>query len=161
MAELNTTTGVWTNVGALGIIPFYAQGCAFDRSDGKLYWAAFQQSLVSDLRRIDTTTGASTVIGTWQTSAEMDGMMIPSVPPVNTSALCEQFTAPQVFPPAGWSLVFTGTQYWLGDTTNAYCQGGQHGDCKYNFYLAPAASSQSMITTTFTPSILTDFMLFL
>lgn len=82
LGRINKTTAVWTTVGPTGITPYYAQGSAFDRSDNRFYWASYTQPGPGILRVIDTVTGSgSTIIGTFQNNAEMDGMCIPSAPP--------------------------------------------------------------------------------
>jgi hypothetical protein len=77
LGRINKYTGAWTNVGLLGVIPYYAQGCAFDRTDNLFYWASYTISGPGILRRIDTITGLTTIIGTFQGNAEVDGFVIP------------------------------------------------------------------------------------
>ncbi len=100
--RINITTGVWTTIGPTGIIPFFAQGCAFDRSDGILYWATLQQSMASDFRVIDTLTGASTVIATLPNGTEIDALVIPSVSTIGIepvgNAVPEAYSLSQNYP---------------------------------------------------------------
>ncbi len=69
LGRINKTTGVWTTVGPLGIIPFYSQAAHLTEVTENYTGQHFSSHFVSDFRRIDTTTGASTVIGTIQNSA--------------------------------------------------------------------------------------------
>jgi len=65
-----------TTVGALGVSPNYAQGMDFDEESGVLYWAAYVSA--GELRVIDTTTGASALVGTFPSGAETDCLAFPT-----------------------------------------------------------------------------------
>jgi hypothetical protein len=59
--KLNKTTGVATEVGALGVNANYGQDSDFDPNDDVYYWASYTTS--PQLRTVNTTTGASTLVG--------------------------------------------------------------------------------------------------
>ncbi|HPR35155.1 MAG TPA: S8 family serine peptidase [Anaerolineaceae bacterium] len=61
-----------TSVGALGVAPNYAQGMDYEEESGVLYWAAYVSS--GELRIIDTTTGASQLVGAFPGGAEVDSL---------------------------------------------------------------------------------------
>jgi hypothetical protein len=65
--------------------------------------------------------------------------------------LCEQFTG-TTFPPAGWNIIFTGTNYWSRSTVSAFGIGT--GSAKYDMWNAPAGTEQTMQTITCSPSII-------
>jgi subtilisin-like proprotein convertase family protein len=89
LGKVNKYTGAWSTVGPLGVIPYYAQGCAFDRSDNRFYWASYTQPGPGILKRIDTNTAQTTTIGTFQSNSEVDGLAIPYPPaPLPLSTFC-------------------------------------------------------------------------
>ena len=59
-----------TQVGPLGVNANYAQGMDFEEDSGVLYWAAY--TTTSELRIIDTTTGASSLVGAFPGGTEVD-----------------------------------------------------------------------------------------
>ncbi len=59
-----------TMVGPLGVAANYAQGMDYEEDSGVLYWAAY--TTAGELRIIDTTTGASTLVGAFPGGAEVD-----------------------------------------------------------------------------------------
>jgi subtilisin family serine protease len=61
-------------VGALGASPNYAQGMDYDETNGVLYWAAYTGS--AELRVIDMTTGASSLVGAFPGGTEIDSFSI-------------------------------------------------------------------------------------
>lgn len=68
--------------------------------------------------------------------------------------LCEGFSS-AAFAPTGWSLEFTGTNYWTRNTVSSYGIGT--GSAKYDFYTAPASTgSQSLVTLNFGSSVSGD-----
>lgn len=71
------------------------------------------------------------------------------IPP--DTSLCEGFTSPS-FPPAGWSLEYSGNLYWTRDIRSSYDSGV--GCARFNFY--EAITIQSLVTKTFTPTLLLD-----
>jgi len=85
----NKTTGAATLVGTLGVNANYGQDGYFDSGDGKYYWAAYTTG--PELRIIDTTTGASTVVGVY--TGQMACLAIvpfQTVAPVPTGTWTEQ-----------------------------------------------------------------------
>lgn len=62
LVKIDPATGAGTVVGPTGVAANYAQGMDYDDLNGILYWASY--STQAELRVIDTTTGASTLIGT-------------------------------------------------------------------------------------------------
>jgi hypothetical protein len=74
--KVNPATLAVTDVGALGVAANYAQGMDFEEESGVLYWAAYTTS--GELRVIDTTTGASTLIGAFPSGAEVDCLAFPT-----------------------------------------------------------------------------------
>jgi uncharacterized protein (TIGR02145 family) len=76
--EINKSTAAWTPIGPTGINPFYQQDMEFDFSSNTLYWASYQYEFYSGaLRTINTSTGASTLIGPFEEGAEISGFTIP------------------------------------------------------------------------------------
>jgi hypothetical protein len=59
-----------TDVGALGVDANYAQGMDYEEETGTLYWAAYTGA--GELRVIDMTTGASTLVGAFPGGTETD-----------------------------------------------------------------------------------------
>jgi len=68
--KVDPATMTTTLVGALGANANYAQGMDFEEETGTLYWAAYTTQ--GELRIIDTTTGASTLVGAFPGGAEVD-----------------------------------------------------------------------------------------
>lgn len=64
-----------------------------------------------------------------------------SLPP-----LCEAFNG-STFPPAGWSVVFTGTDYWSQATVSAWCLGTK--SAQFDFYDAINGTQQTLVTKEF------------
>ncbi len=61
-------------------------------------------------------------------------------------ALCEAFNS-TTFPPSGWSVIFTGTNYWFRQTFSGFGLGV--GCADFDNYDASNGTTQSLITTTF------------
>jgi hypothetical protein len=68
--KVDPATMTVTLVGSLGVGANYAQGMDYEEDSGVLYWAAYTTS--GELRIIDTTTGASTLVGAFPGGAEVD-----------------------------------------------------------------------------------------
>jgi hypothetical protein len=64
-----------------------------------------------------------------------------SLPP-----LCEGFNG-STFPPAGWNVVFTGTDYWSQATVSAWCLGTKSAE--FDFYDAINGTQQTLVTKEF------------
>jgi len=75
--KVNSTTGVFTLVGALGYDANYGQDAQFDFFDNKLYWASCGGAV--QLRIIDTTTGSSIAVCTYS-SIQICTIGIPHTP---------------------------------------------------------------------------------
>lgn len=73
------------------------------------------------------------------------------------NSLCEGFFS-ATYPPAGWSLTFTGTLYWTRVAVSSYGIGT--GSSKFNFYDAAAATDQSLLTKTFANTLSGDSLKF-
>ena len=63
-----------------------------------------------------------------------------------------------LFPPTGWTLEFTGTQYWTRAAVSGYTVGT--GSAKFDFWSASRTVIQSLVTSTFTPSSASDSLVF-
>jgi hypothetical protein len=63
LISIDTATGAGTIVGPLGANFNYAQGASFELSTGTLYLAAYTTE--SQLRTVNLTTGASTLVNSW------------------------------------------------------------------------------------------------
>jgi hypothetical protein len=74
--RVDPVTAAATLVGFLGVSPIYAQGMDFEEKSGVLYWAAY--TISGELRVIDTSTGASTWIGTFPGGAQVDCLAFPT-----------------------------------------------------------------------------------
>jgi len=60
--------------------------------------------------------------------------------------LCEHFNE-GTFPPTGWTINYTGTNYWLHSQTG--CSQWDPGSAEYNSWLAPAGTNEEIITSAF------------
>ena len=63
--KIDTSTGTGTIIGNCGIDPNYDQACRFDVTSGTLYWFSYSNNSICDLRTINLSTGASTLITSW------------------------------------------------------------------------------------------------
>jgi len=64
--------------------------------------------------------------------------------------LCEQFTS-TTFPPAGgWTVIFSGTQYWSRQAVSGFGLGT--GSARYDMWNGPSGTNQSLITHNFNPT---------
>jgi len=71
--------------------------------------------------------------------------------------LCEDFTV-VTYPPTGWALEYTGTQYWTRQSVSAFGVGT--GSAKFDFWSAFNGTVQSMVTFTFGNTIAGDSLKF-
>ncbi|MBK8985250.1 MAG: carboxypeptidase regulatory-like domain-containing protein [Chloroflexi bacterium] len=76
--QIDTSTGVGTVVGPLGVAANFAQGMDFEQVSGVLYWAAY--TTAGEMRVIDTTTGASALVGGFPGGAEVDALGFATFP---------------------------------------------------------------------------------
>ncbi len=74
LLQIDPGTGAGTVIGSLGVDCNFAQGMDFDEVSGTLYWAAY--TLQGELRVIDTSTGASSLVGAFPGGAEVDAFAI-------------------------------------------------------------------------------------
>jgi len=70
--KVDPATMTVTEVGSLGVAANYAQGMDYEEESGVLYWAAY--TTTGELRIIDTTTGASALVGAFPGGAEVDSL---------------------------------------------------------------------------------------
>ncbi len=70
--KVDPATLAVTLVGGLGASANYAQGMDYEEESGVLYWAAYTTS--GEMRIIDITTGASTLVGAFPGGAEVDSL---------------------------------------------------------------------------------------
>lgn len=92
LVRIDPATGAGTVVGPLGVNANYAQGLDFDDLSGTLYWASYSAS-GGELRTINTTTGASTLVGAFPGGAEVDCLAIATTAAVDVPWLSENPTA--------------------------------------------------------------------
>jgi hypothetical protein len=74
------------------------------------------------------------------------GLTFQWTPPVIVPYLCESFNS-TTFPPTGWTVLFTGTNYWSRNTVSAFCLGT--GSLKFDFFDAPIGTNQSVLSPLF------------
>ncbi|MGC8763797.1 MAG: carboxypeptidase regulatory-like domain-containing protein, partial [Acidobacteriota bacterium] len=91
LVRIDPATGAGTVVGPLGVNANYAQGLDFDDLSGTLYWAAYTTQ--GELRTIDTSTGASTLVGAFPGGAEVDGLAIAAFAALDVPWLSESPTS--------------------------------------------------------------------
>ncbi|MCX7833729.1 MAG: DUF4394 domain-containing protein [Ignavibacteria bacterium] len=81
LVSINKTTGVLTVIGPIGFNANYAQGMSWDHSTDSCFYASYNATSSSgELRRVNLQTGATTLIGAFASSAEVDGFAIPGAP---------------------------------------------------------------------------------
>jgi len=66
-----------------------------------------------------------------------------------SQAFCEGFNS-TTFPPSGWSIAYTGTNYWSRQTFSGFGLG--QGCADFDNYDAPSGTIQSLVTPVFTPT---------
>jgi len=75
-----------------------------------------------------------------------------------TSQIGEGFTQ-VAFPPSGWNIIFTGTNYWTRNTVSSYGIGV--GSAKFNYFSASVGTVQSLESNLFgAPTISGDSLTF-
>ena len=76
--SVNKTNGLATPIGYIGFHAAYSQGMTFNRMNNFLYMAAYNSTTASgELRTVDVSTGASTLIGSFADGAEITAFAIP------------------------------------------------------------------------------------
>jgi hypothetical protein len=88
LLTIDKATGATSIVGSIGFTANYAQGLDFDLDNNILYMAAYNYNGVTgqgEMRIVDTTTGNTTLLGTFPGSAEVDSLAVEAggVPPWN------------------------------------------------------------------------------
>lgn len=78
-----------------------------------------------------------------------DTICAPPPPPPNIIPWCEGFTS-TTFPPLNWNIVYTGSLYWIRNTTVSG-HGLGTGSAYYNAWNAPSGNTQRLATMNFTP----------
>jgi hypothetical protein len=116
LISINPNTGAGSVVGSLGVDANYAQGMAFDQASGILYWAAYTTG--GELRIIDTTTGASNLVGPFPGGAEVDSLSFTTTANTNVPWLSENPTTGVI--PAGGSATVNVLFDAAGLTLNTY-----------------------------------------
>ncbi|MDQ3022049.1 MAG: hypothetical protein M3R36_15980 [Bacteroidota bacterium] len=90
-----------------------------------------------------------------------NNLYLDSICKVNTGAptilLCEGFTG-ATFAPTSWNIEFAGTNYWTRNAVSSYGVGS--GSAKFDYFSAPIATTQSLVTLTFTNSVAGDLLKF-
>lgn len=71
LIAIDKTDATGSVIGPVGVNANFAQDMDFDRSTGTLYWASYLGGGNSNVRTIDTSTGATTVVGPIQDGAEL------------------------------------------------------------------------------------------
>jgi hypothetical protein len=159
--------GVWNGFGlfgpASGSTAQIGQVFGYNYSDGT--WRRFLPNTISLAGNRQTMAVRQTVdsvyfylFGGYTTvainAAERYAFKAPAPPAV---PLCEDFTS-VTFPPAGWSLVYTGTAYWTRNAVSGFGIGV--GSAKYDMWNASTGTIQSLVTPTITSSVATDSLTF-
>ena len=73
IVKIDPATAQGTVVGSIGFDATYAQGLAFDKTNGVLYYAAYNDYYgLGELRTVDTSTGNTTLVGQFPNGAEVD-----------------------------------------------------------------------------------------
>jgi hypothetical protein len=75
-----------------------------------------------------------------------DGSMINCGIDVVPTTICEGFNSP-VFPPIGWSVIFTGINYWSRYNVSGFGLGV--GSARYDMWIAPPGTNQDLVTPVF------------
>lgn len=77
MYRITLPSGTIDTLGPVGYDANYAQGAEFDLGTGTLYLTAYNSSSsAGELRTVNLSTGASTLIGTFEANCEIDGPII-------------------------------------------------------------------------------------
>ena len=149
---VNTTTGAGTIVGPLGSNFNYAQGSAFELSTGIYYLASYTSSC--DLRTVNLTTGATTVIAPWA-GHEVVAFGIPGNCGGPTPPACNMQTGPflslpnLIIPLTAYPIKARITNVGTATQTNIpvkfFVNGVQYGSTIIIASLSPGASDTSAV----------------
>ncbi|MDQ3020845.1 MAG: M12 family metallo-peptidase [Bacteroidota bacterium] len=74
-----------------------------------------------------------------------------------TGFLCENLSS-ALFPPPGWGMTFTGTNYWSRNAVSAYGYGS--GSLKFDYFSASVGTIQSLNTLNFAPAAAGTYLTF-
>ena len=96
LVTVDKMNGEVTVIGSTGVSPKYLQSAAFDRTTGKLYWAATLSSGQSNLYEVNTTTGKATLLKHFPNDEEFTALYIPTPPAGGAPAEVENLAA--IFP---------------------------------------------------------------
>ncbi len=80
LVAINKTTGGFTVVGPIGFNANYAQDMEYDNSGFTMYYAAYRDSVGGQLRTVNLSTGATTLIGAFNGNMEVTGFAIKNGP---------------------------------------------------------------------------------
>lgn len=86
----------------------------------------------------------------------LSGVITPYIG-ASVAKLSEGFYS-QTFPPAGWSIEFTGTNYWSRNSVSSYGIG--NGSAKFDFWNSNNGTIQSLVTPVFQSSVSGDSLEF-
>jgi len=91
LVSIDLTTGNSTLIGPIGFDANFIQGLSFDRSTDSLWYACYNQTAGrGELRRVNLSSGATTLLGPFNPTAEVCGFCIPSAsvtPPTSDTVL--------------------------------------------------------------------------
>lgn len=93
LVTIDKTNGNVTVIGSTGVTPKYLQSAAFDRTNGKLYWAATLASGQSNLYEVNTTTGKATLLKHFPNNEEFTALYIPTPPAPGAPAAVDNLAA--------------------------------------------------------------------
>ncbi|MHC1708240.1 MAG: GEVED domain-containing protein [Bacteroidales bacterium] len=81
LVQIDKTTAAPTVIGSIGFSANYAQDMEFDNSDNTMYYAAYNAGGTGgELRTVNVTTGATTLIGGFPGGMEVTGFAIQNLP---------------------------------------------------------------------------------
>lgn len=76
---------------------------------------------------------------------------------ITDQKLCEGFSSVK-FPPVFWNLEYTDVSYWMRNDVSSYGEG--NGSAMFNFWNAYYGTQQSLVSLTFSNSVLGDSLVF-
>jgi hypothetical protein len=151
--KINLTTGAGTIVGPCGINANYAQGGSFELSSNILYWASYSTS--AELRTINLTTGASTLIASFAGNHELVAFGMqgdcggPPPNPCNIQAgpflSLPQLIIPLTAYPIKAKITNVGAAAQTNIPVKFFVNGTQYGSTLYIPSLSPGASDSSAV----------------
>lgn len=145
---INQFSAAGTTIGAIGFDANWAQGMCFDRTSNQLYLAAMRKTSstggVGELRVCSTASGATTVVGTFQNSWELDSLAITA----NSSC-----TAPSITTQPQSQTIASGQTATLavaasGTSPSYQWYKGSSGDTSYPVGTSASYTTPALTTTT-------------